>query len=61
MKRLTLIISMLIALIGFNANAAMYIVGSDPFGNWNPGNGVEMTDNGDGTYQCQSPLWSRYW
>ena len=50
MKRLTLIISMLIALIGFNANAAMYIVGSDPFGNWNPGNGVEMTDNGDGTY-----------
>ena len=41
---------MLIALIGFNANAAMYIVGSDPFGNWNPGNGVEMTDNGDGTY-----------
>ncbi len=50
MKRLTLIISMLIALVGFNANAAMYIVGSDPFGNWNPGNGVEMTDNGDGTY-----------
>ena len=50
MKRLTLIISMLIALIGLNANAAMYIVGSDPFGNWNPGNGVEMTDNGDGTY-----------
>ncbi len=41
---------MLIALVGFNANAAMYIVGSDPFGNWNPGNGVEMTDNGDGTY-----------
>ena len=50
MKRLTLIISMLIALVGLNANAAMYIVGSDPFGNWNPGNGVEMTDNGDGTY-----------
>ena len=41
---------MLIALVGFNANAAMYIVGSNPFGNWNPGNGVEMTDNGDGTY-----------
>ena len=41
---------MLIALVGLNANAAMYIVGSDPFGNWNPGNGVEMTDNGDGTY-----------
>ena len=50
MKRLTLILSMLIALVSYNANAAMYIVGSDPFGNWNPGNGVEMTDNGDGTY-----------
>ena len=50
MKKLTLVLSMLIALVGFNANAAMYIVGSNPFGNWNPGNGVEMTDNGDGTY-----------
>ena len=50
MKKLTLILSMLIALIGLQANAAMYIVGSGPFGNWNPGGGVEMTDNGDGTY-----------
>ena len=41
---------MLIALVGFNANAAMYIVGQTPFGNWNPGGGVEMTNNGDGTY-----------
>ncbi len=42
---------MMIALISFNANAAMYIVGSDPFGNWNPGNGVEMTlENGVYTY-----------
>ena len=50
MKKLTLILSMLIVLVGFNANAAMYIVGSGPFNNWQPGNGVEMTDNGDGTY-----------
>ena len=50
MKKLTLIFSMLIALIGFNANAAMYIVGQAPFGDWNPNGGVEMTDNGDGTY-----------
>ena len=50
MKKLALIFSMLIALIGFNANAAMYIVGQTPFGNWNPNGGVEMTDNGDGTY-----------
>ena len=41
---------MMIALVGLNANAAMYIVGSGIFGNWNPGGGVEMTNNGDGTY-----------
>ena len=50
MKKLTLFLSMMIALVGLNANAAMYIVGSGPFGNWNPAGGVEMTDNGDGTY-----------
>ena len=50
MRKLTLVLSMLIALVGIHANAAMYIVGSDPFGNWNPGGGVEMTNNGDGTY-----------
>ena len=42
---------MLIALVGLNANAAIYLVGSEPFGHgWDPSNGVEMTDNGDGTY-----------
>ena len=40
----------MIALVGLNANAAMYIVGDAPFGGWNPGAGVEMTNNGDGTY-----------
>ena len=51
MKKLTLILSMLIALVGLNANAAMYIVGQTPFGNWNPGAGVEMTlENGVYTY-----------
>ena len=51
MKKLTLILSMMIALVGLNANAAMYIVGNVPFGDWNPGGGVEMTDtDGDGVY-----------
>ena len=40
---------MLIAL-GFSANAAMYIVGNNPFGNWHTYTGVEMTDNGNGVY-----------
>jgi len=38
----------LIALIGFNANAAMYIVGNNPFGDWHTYAGVEKTDNGNG-------------
>ena len=50
MKKLTLVFSLLIALVGFNANAAMYIVGNNPFGNWHTYAGEEMTDNGNGVY-----------
>lgn len=50
MKKLTLVLSMMIALIGLQANAQMYMVGSVPFGNWNPGGGVEMTLGNDGLY-----------
>ena len=50
MKRLTLILSMLIALVSYNANAAMYIVGNVPFGDWHTYTGAEMTDNGNGVY-----------
>ena len=62
MKRLTLILSMMLALIGFNANAAMYIVGNNPFGDWHTYAGVEMTDNGNGVYtyvtdQIGSTVW----
>ena len=46
MKRLTLILSMLIALVSYNANAAMYIVGNVPFGDWHTYTGAETTDNG---------------
>jgi hypothetical protein len=53
MKKLTLILSMMIALMGFNANAAMYIVGNAPFGDWEPDAGVEMTyENGIYTYKA---------
>ena len=34
MKRLTLILSIMIALVGMNANAAIYIVGDGPLGGW---------------------------
>ena len=50
MKKLTFILFVMLALVGMKANAQMYIVGNVPFGDWNPGGGVEMTDNGDGTY-----------
>ncbi len=51
MRKLSLIFSLLIALVGFNANAAMYLVGEAPLGKgWDPSKGNEMTDNNDGTY-----------
>ena len=33
-------------LVGLPADAAMYIVGNDPFGGWQTNAGVEMTGNG---------------
>ena len=50
MKKLTLVLSMLIALVGLNANAAMYVMGDGPFGGWATDHGTLMTDNGDNTY-----------
>ena len=50
MKRLTLVLSMLIALVGLNANAAIYIVGDGPLGGWAYDGGIEMFDSGNGVY-----------
>jgi len=60
MKRLTLVLSMMIALIGLNANAAMYIVGNAPFGDWNPSAGVEMTNN-NGVYTYKATISGSVW
>ena len=40
---------MMIAAMGMNCHAAIYLVG-DFFSDWNPGNGVEMTQEDDGLY-----------
>jgi len=56
MKKISLLFSLLLALVCMQANAAIYIVGSAPFGGWDPANGVEMTDNGDGTYSYTATL-----
>ena len=50
MKKLTLVLSMMLALVGINANAAMWIVGDAPFAGWHTNSGTSMVDNGDGTY-----------
>ena len=41
---------MALALAYTPARAAIYMVGNHPFGDWNPGNGIEMTDRGNGIY-----------
>ena len=40
----------MLALVGINANAAMWIVGDAPFAGWHTNSGTSMVDNGDGTY-----------
>ena len=50
-KTVTLMTSLLLALVGLHTHAAIYIVGMDPFGGWDPNAGVEMTlENGVYTY-----------
>ena len=48
-------------MLAFTSQAAYYIVGNDPFGNWDPGNGVEMTDNGNGTYSYRATISGSVW
>ncbi len=56
MKKLTLILSMMIALVGFNANAAVYIVGDAPFAGWHTNNGTPMVENVDGTWSYTATI-----
>ena len=38
-----------------------YIVGNDPFGNWNPAAGVKMTRNADGSYSYTATINGSVW
>ena len=38
-----------------------YIVGNDPFGNWNPAAGVKMTRNADGSYSYNATINGSVW
>ena len=46
-KTLTLLLALVVSLLTLQASAAMYIVGSAPFGGWKTNAGVEMTGSGN--------------
>ena len=56
-----LLTTMAIVLAFLPVQAAMYMVGNSPFGDWNPGNGVEMTDKGNGIYTLTANVRGTVW
>ena len=60
MKKIFTLLTMTM-MLAFSSQAAYYIVGNDPFGNWDPGNGVQMNDNGDGTYSYTATISGSVW
>ena len=54
-KTLTLIVALVVSLLTLQASAAMYIVGSAPFGGWKTNAGLEMTANGT-TYTADATI-----
>ena len=51
----------MMVMFAFTTQAAYYIVGNAPFGDWNPGAGVEMTQNADGTYGYTATISGSVW
>jgi len=60
MKKIFTLLTALVLSV-MSANAAIYIVGNDPFGGWDPANGVEMTAVGDGTYTYTATISGSVW
>ena len=61
MKKYFLMTIMALVLAALPARAAIYIVGSGPFGNWNPAYGIEMADNGNGIYTATVSINETVW
>ena len=61
MKKYYLLTIMALVLAALPARAAIYMVGNTPFGNWNPGAGVEMTDEGNGIYTLTANVSGTVW
>ncbi len=60
MKKFFTLLAMMV-MLSFSSQAAYYIVGNAPFGNWNPADGTEMTLNADGTYSCTATINGAIW
>ena len=60
MKKFFTLFAMMV-MLALNSQAAYYIVGNTPFGNWNPAAGVEMTQNSDGTYSYTATISGAVW
>ena len=61
MKKYFLWTVMALVLAIMPAQAAIYIVGSGPFGGWDPAHGVEMTDMGNGIYTLTTDINETVW
>ena len=61
MKKYFLWTAMALVLAIMPAQAAIYIVGSGPFGGWDPAHGVEMTDMGNGIYTLTTDINETVW
>ncbi len=61
MKKHLLTTVIALMLVAMPARAAIYMVGNHPFGDWNPGSGVEMTSRGNGTYSLTVNITGNVW
>ena len=61
MKKYIFLTWMLLVLVVLPAQAAIYMVGNAPFGDWNPGNGIEMSDRGNGIYTHTANVSGTVW
>ncbi len=60
MKKIFTLFAMTV-MLAFSSQAAYYIVGNAPFGDWNPAAGVEMTMEADGTYSYKATISGSVW
>ena len=61
MNRYLVLTIMALVLTLLPARAAIYMVGNSPFGDWNPGNGVEMTNQEGGIYSFTATIVGTVW